>query len=99
MSLFDRDALQRVNRGEPFSRTLIVEAASPQTGLDVKLDGLGDTQHSISGFPYKLADIIHDQGLECSFGWRSHVQALAASRATSGHKSEVSGLIELLHSY
>jgi hypothetical protein len=64
-------ALRECRKGNPFSRVLEMEVASIKSVLDLGMDGLAG-QELLSNCPYRLLELVKDQGLDCVFGRKDH---------------------------
>lgn len=64
--------LRKCRAGEPFRKTIEVQAYSMRTLLDVRLSARNGLNNSISHCPYELQELVRDQGLDCVFGFPDH---------------------------
>ena len=72
MPCVNQELLDELRRGAAYSRRLDINVCSLSDLIDVRLDGITRRVRSISNCPYKVSDIIEDQGLHCVFGHRDH---------------------------
>ena len=68
----DQELLEEVKYGVAYSRCIKVSVRSLNDIIDVKVDGITKRARSISNCPYRVNDIIEDQGLHCFFGHKDH---------------------------
>lgn len=66
-----KTVLHECQRGKAFCRPLSVKLHSFSAFVDVQLIGLGESSYHISNCPYRLGDLVRDQGLDCAFGARN----------------------------
>ena len=64
----DQELLEEVKYGVAYSRCIKVSIRSLNDIIDVKVDGITKRVRSISNCPYRVNDIIEDQGLHCFLG-------------------------------
>lgn len=75
--LCTESALSACRRDKPFVREIHLQALSPDTLIDVQLTM--PTRHYISRCPYRLGNLIRDQGINCFFtGAKESQNALRA---------------------
>lgn len=60
----------------PFCMPIEFCVSSMSDEVDVEIDGLAQRAHSISNCPYKLSDLVVDQGLHLIFGRPDHQRRL-----------------------
>ena len=60
------DVLRRCSSGQPFSRSFVVHALSPDTRIAVGLNYTDGRTLSLSKCPYRLKDLVADQDLGSS---------------------------------
>ena len=68
----NRQLYDEAGRGIAFSRCIEISLPTLQHSIDVKVDGITRTSQRISNCPYKLQQLIEDQGLHCVFGNKDH---------------------------
>ena len=99
--LCTEDVLSRCQSYGPFIREIRVEALSTDTKINIDMDG-DDGRYSISKCPYRISDLIRDQGLDDVFGRRGQKlrsdssQGLGSVEATSD-RMELYKLLEALN--
>lgn len=92
-SLVTTAALARCGRGETFCRVLELQVAAMDTKLDLWLSGDSIGRQSVSNCPYRVDQLVQDQGLDCVFGRRDH-QVVRQAEGTAG--SDLAAQIEEL---
>ncbi len=68
----NRQLCSEASRGIAFSRCIEMSLPSLQHSLDVKIDGITRVSQRISNCPYKIQQLVEDQGLHCVFGNKDH---------------------------
>ncbi|KAI9763378.1 MAG: hypothetical protein M1840_000570 [Geoglossum simile] len=68
----NRQLYEEARRGVAFSRYIEFSLVSLSDEIDVQIDGITKASRSISNCPYRLRNLIEDQGLNCVFGHRDH---------------------------
>jgi hypothetical protein len=68
----NRQLYDEADRGIAFSRCIDMSLPTLQGSIDVKIDGITRTGHRISNCPYKIQQLVEDQGLHCVFGNKDH---------------------------
>ena len=53
--------------------------------IDIKIDGITEKEKSISNCPYKLSELVFDQGLHLVFGRPDHKRRLPPSDRSVKH--------------
>lgn len=66
------DDIQKCRKMQPFVRQFKIKALSANTSISIEMDGVNGKRYSISNCPYKLRDIIKDQGLNHPYGAKRH---------------------------
>jgi hypothetical protein len=72
MLCVDQELLDDLRRGVAYSRIIDISVHSLNDVINVRLDGITRKVRNISNCPYKISDIVEDQGLHCVFGHRDH---------------------------
>ncbi|KAK1974588.1 hypothetical protein LZ30DRAFT_607654 [Colletotrichum cereale] len=72
--LITRRILGRCKALQSFSIEISVSLRSLDSLVDIKIGGMEESPQSISKCPYRLRDLIQDQGLGCPFGTEDHQQ-------------------------
>lgn len=72
----DQVSYTRIQHGEPFCTPVEFCISSMSDLVDVKIDGVTQRARSISNCPYKLLDLVKDQGLHRVFGRPDHKRRL-----------------------
>lgn len=72
----DQVSYTKIQHGEPFCTPVEFSISSMDDLVDVKVDGITQRARSISNCPYKLLDLVKDQGLHCVFGRPDHKRRL-----------------------
>lgn len=93
-ALCTESVMRRCQQNMPFLRRLKLEAMSPDTAIRVELSW-AHCRQSISKCPYKLADLVGDQGLDCMFGHRDR-RAAPEHKESRGSSSEARMELERL---
>lgn len=75
--------LEKCKMGSPYSRKLDLEVDSIDSLLEFKLDGIGIGLHELSNFPYRLGQLMYDQGLVSPFGRTDHVYTTRDSKKST----------------
>jgi hypothetical protein len=68
----DQVSYTKIQHGEPFYTPVEFCISSMSDLVDVKIDGVTQRARSISNCPYKLLDLVKDQGLHRVFGRPDH---------------------------
>ncbi|KAL7940749.1 hypothetical protein V8C42DRAFT_336673 [Trichoderma barbatum] len=92
------DHIQRCRKMQPFVRHFKIKALSASTVISIEMDGANGRRYSISNCPYKLRDLIEDQGLNHPFGTKRYSIAMNPefSQSKSLLQLEVSRLLDTL---
>jgi hypothetical protein len=70
--LCDSALLDHCKGGEPFSLQVKIQVCSVYSAIEIKIQGLQGGPQSISHCPYRLEELICDQGLNSAFGTSDH---------------------------
>lgn len=97
--LCTKDAMDRCRNFEPFVREIRIEVASLDTQIIVEVDGCDRKRYSVGRCPYRVKDLIQDQGLDMMFGGRrklDHEAMLPSCTRGSRDYMELEKLLEVL---
>ena len=81
--------------GFPFVREIKLAAHSLDTLIKAKIN-IGEYSLNLSGCPYKLGDLIHDQGLSCCFGGRGKPLVAMHNIRCTAVEMELGKLLDIL---
>lgn len=79
----DQVSYRKIQHGEGFSTPVEFHVPSMNEQVDIKIDGLTHRARSISNCPYKLSDLVFDQGLHQIFGRPDHKRGMPQSGCIS----------------
>lgn len=68
----NRQLYDEAGRGIAFSRCIEMSVSTLQHSIDVKIDGITSTSRRISNCPYRIQQLVEDEGLHCVFGNKDH---------------------------
>ncbi|KAH7268721.1 hypothetical protein B0J15DRAFT_579026 [Fusarium solani] len=88
------DVVRRCRNEEPFMRELLIGVSSPGDSITIQLQA-GSGRYYVSRCPYKIKDLIKDQGLDSPFCTRDRQPGLPC-KGTSTVQMETQKLLELL---
>lgn len=77
--------LEACKRGCSFSRNICLRVCSPESTLNVQLQGPNRPWCGISKCPYRLKSLIQDQGLNCVFGRNDHQWPVFQGQKSKSH--------------
>ncbi|KAI0163882.1 hypothetical protein GGR57DRAFT_268721 [Xylariaceae sp. FL1272] len=92
----DRAVFEKCKAGLPFCLRVKVRVRSVESTIQIKLRSGHNAAHDISRCPYKVGELIRDQGLHSVFGRSDHGETTARARGTSLDSDEVGTAIERL---
>ncbi|KAI1181593.1 hypothetical protein F5B17DRAFT_264320 [Nemania serpens] len=87
--LCDHALLDSCKDAGSFSLQVEVQVSSIHSVIEIKIQGLPGGSQSISHCPYKLEDLIRDQGLSSAFGTSDHGKRASRSDLVVGDNSEI----------
>ncbi|UPK92157.1 hypothetical protein LCI18_003092 [Fusarium solani-melongenae] len=88
------DVVRRCRNEEPFMRELLIGVSSPGDSVTIQLQA-GSGRYYVSRCPYKIKNLIKDQGLDSPFCTRDRLPGLPFKK-TSTVQMETQKLLELL---
>ncbi|KAF4468234.1 Vitamin B6 biosynthesis [Fusarium albosuccineum] len=92
--LCTEDLIHQCENRQPFMKELLVEVMSADDNITIQLESAGG-KYPVSGCPYKVQDLIKDQGLDLPLG-RQEREHSTVPRSVTGVEEETQKLLELL---